>query len=93
MFSIKENGKYSFSNDVFLIANKTDIFKSQLGEDVKALEQDNIENVNFSSGSRWMSLKNIKKSMEENRKIVFYLETLGNASVLERSIAKLNGVL
>ena len=31
--------------------------------------------------------------MEENRKIVFYLETLGNASVLERSIAKLNGVL
>lgn len=67
MFSIKENGKYSFSNDVFLIANKTDIFKSQLGEDVKALEQDNIENVNFSSGSRWMSLKNIKKSMEENR--------------------------
>lgn len=67
MFSIKDDKKYSFSNDVFLIANKTDIFKSQLGEDVKALEKENIENANFSCGSRWMSLKNIKKSMEENK--------------------------
>ena len=31
--------------------------------------------------------------MEENRRIVYYLEALGNASVLERSIAKLSGVL
>jgi cation transport ATPase len=31
--------------------------------------------------------------MEENRKIVYYLEVLGNANLLERSIAKLNGVL
>ncbi len=31
--------------------------------------------------------------MEENRKIVFYLETLKNAGLLERSIAKINGVI
>lgn len=31
--------------------------------------------------------------MEENRKVVFYLEAVGNAGVLERSIARINGVL
>ena len=31
--------------------------------------------------------------MEESRKIVFYLERVKNASLLERSIAKINGVL
>ena len=31
--------------------------------------------------------------MEENRKILFYLEKAGNASYLERAIAKVNGVL
>lgn len=66
MFSKNEDGTYTVSNDVFLIANKTDIYKSQLGQNVKAFELANINDAKFSSGTRWFPIKRVRKSMLEN---------------------------